>query len=374
MRWALILFAMLIALSSSPCHSQTPLPIDTSINYVYSSPDFKNGTSDSIFAELTVRLVKNRFRIQKDFFLIFRLRDPKYLPFMHSVYYFHKENPVVAVQYFGALSQMEGEIPRQYFEECSQDDNSIVREMCAMVYANKGVLGDSLLLQQWSQREKSEWVRSSLEYAMGSLRGRTHKTIISYLPVLSDNGMGLGVFYNKQIQSLFDTTFLQIDSSAVELQPTKAFVAPIQQFGHNIKNAPTDGRFGRKNGPVYHVGVDAGWLLAGLPVHSMSDGVVRLIQHESTWGVFIAIESKDRGGAPLVLYYGHLGENIPVQIGQRVKAGELIGRIGESVSYANGGYWAHVHVGIARGAFGEAIITGYARDLKGYLSPYDLVP
>jgi murein DD-endopeptidase MepM/ murein hydrolase activator NlpD len=58
-----------------------------------------------------------------------------------------------------------------------------------------------------------------------------------------------------------------------------------------------------------------------------------------------------------------------VNVGDLVKTGDKIGQIGNSVSYENGGYWAHLHLGIEKNSFNDAGISGYDRDTLNYENP-----
>jgi len=162
-------------------------------------------------------------------------------------------------------------------------------------------------------------------------------------------------------------------TDSVDIQRSRAFIEPHQQYRFNIKNSPAKVRYGRSYGTVKHVGIDSGWLLEGLPVHSISDGIVRLVQHNLSWGVLIAIESRRKNGKPIVIFYGHLGNQIEVKPGQYVTAGQMIGKIGNSASYENGGYWAHTHIGVELTEFESARMHGYDDQVERYISADQLI-
>ncbi len=60
-------------------------------------------------------------------------------------------------------------------------------------------------------------------------------------------------------------------------------------------------------------------------------------------------------------------------MGDTVKTGDRIGQIGNSVSYENGGYWAHLHLGIEKKSFDNAAISGYDRDTLDYENPISFI-
>jgi len=63
------------------------------------------------------------------------------------------------------------------------------------------------------------------------------------------------------------------------------------------------------------------------------------------------VEHVDAAGARFCSLYGHLGPLMCVHPGQVVRQGDKLGAVGVTYSHANGGYLAHLHFGIHRGAF-----------------------
>lgn len=361
-----ILFLLIVLLNSVAAKG-----IDTTQNYLFSTPDFSNPQSDSILADLIERVQSNQFDITKDFYLVFRLREPQHISFWNLISRFYAKNPLVTSNFLSALSQVPYPVIINEYEWCMESQFAFQRQMCAMLYRHKGSTRDSTKLKGWLQREKDPMVQESIRLALA--RAGQHSAPISYLPVLNRNNTALKLFYNKNINSLKEYSYFQEDSTNKSPGATKKYSAPIITFGTNFKNAPSKSRYANKYGPTYHIGVDCGWLLEGLPVHSISDGIVKKIQHESSWGVLIAIESVDSTYGPLTFFYGHLGYQIEVTPGDLVKAGQIIGRIGNNVSISNGGYWSHVHVGIEKSTYQNARIMGYDTDLDHYVSVYDLL-
>jgi murein DD-endopeptidase MepM/ murein hydrolase activator NlpD len=119
---------------------------------------------------------------------------------------------------------------------------------------------------------------------------------------------------------------------------------------------------------VFHVGEDSGWELEGLPVHSITDGYVVLIQHESSWGTLIAIESRISKNMFITTFYGHISECIDVTVGDFVTAGSKI-EIGAALTLANGGYRPHLHLGISPVEYEKSLITGFYSHTKYWLNP-----
>lgn len=53
--------------------------IDTTVNYLYSTPAFTSNQSDSIYRDLKYRIANKKYSIEKDFYYLFRFRDAEYL-------------------------------------------------------------------------------------------------------------------------------------------------------------------------------------------------------------------------------------------------------------------------------------------------------
>jgi murein DD-endopeptidase MepM/ murein hydrolase activator NlpD len=105
----------------------------------------------------------------------------------------------------------------------------------------------------------------------------------------------------------------------------------------------------------------------------MAPGVVTNILYEQSWGFLIAIESNLKHSGAVTAFYGHLSRYIDVKIGQRVETGDKIGELGPQESVENGGYKSHLHWGIAKSAFSDAVLAGYAHDCEHWHNPIALV-
>ena len=124
---------------------------------------------------------------------------------------------------------------------------------------------------------------------------------------------------------------------------------------------PADSRqissaFGMRVHPVTkvkktHQGIDIKPLKGpGEPIYAAADGTVSVAKANRNdprtgYGWYVVI---DHGGWCTI--YAHQLEGIPVKCGQKVKAGDVIGKIGNSGCSTG----AHLHFGVARGAFKAA--------------------
>ncbi len=95
--------------------------------------------------------------------------------------------------------------------------------------------------------------------------------------------------------------------------------------------------------------------------------------YEQSWGFLVAIESNLRVHGTVTFFYGHLSHSIDVRIGQKVSAGDKIGELGPKESVVNGGYMAHLHLGVAKGSHEYAILAGYAGSVDRWYNPVALI-
>src|SRR5262245_2457236 len=164
-----------------------------------------------------------------------------------------------------------------------------------------------------------------------------------------------------------------------------AFELPCTGYVAGLRGAGNFGAWIAKDSPFagsYHLGEDV-WLPAGTEVRSVADGVVRYSDWSRTWtddhgrthwnlGNVIVIEhalappidGKTGDGLPAVCsFYVHLGARRLVAAGDRVTAGQAIGRIGADRSEENGRYPAHLHFGLHRGPYVQ-IPPAWRRELE----------
>jgi murein DD-endopeptidase MepM/ murein hydrolase activator NlpD len=118
-----------------------------------------------------------------------------------------------------------------------------------------------------------------------------------------------------------------------------------------------------------HLGADVGWYRVGEPVCAIANGVVRVSEGapkladeekadrrakapvKLAWGNVVAIEHQLADGSYVTSIYGHLDNNRQVKVGDVVRAGQLLGAIGNA--RVNGGYKPHLHLGTRAGRLAE---------------------
>ena len=122
---------------------------------------------------------------------------------------------------------------------------------------------------------------------------------------------------------------------------------------------------------LLHLGADVGWYRVGEPVCAIANGVVRVSEgrpkpaDEKTsakrdkakqpvklaWGNVVAVEHRLADGSYVTSIYGHLDDDRQVKVGDVVKLGQVLGKIGNT--RANGGYKPHLHLGLREGRMAE---------------------
>jgi murein DD-endopeptidase MepM/ murein hydrolase activator NlpD len=180
--------------------------------------------------------------------------------------------------------------------------------------------------------------------------------------------------------------------------PEPRFAFPCEGYSRGLEQGK--GNFGthvtNKQSPfagTWHLAEDV-WLEAGTEVRAIADGVVRYSAFSPTWtdarggvhwnlGNVIVIEHAldppvDELAA-ICSFYVHLAADRRVAVGDKVKVGQTIGRIGKGESEENGRYPAHLHFGIHRGPYVqippsfEREVRAAAQSKEGYVvGPYVL--
>ncbi|MBM9501893.1 M23 family metallopeptidase [Leptospira sp. 201903071] len=124
-------------------------------------------------------------------------------------------------------------------------------------------------------------------------------------------------------------------------------------------------------GKNFHLGED--WNAIGRndygdPVYSVSHGVVKFAGEEGPgWGNVIILSHRLPDGRWINSLYAHLSK-MSVKIGDRVRRGERIGKIGD----ANRRYGPHLHFELRENFF-LPTGGGYGREQNGYLNPKEFI-
>ncbi|WP_443026809.1 M23 family metallopeptidase [Sphingomonas sp. LT1P40] len=128
--------------------------------------------------------------------------------------------------------------------------------------------------------------------------------------------------------------------------PVPALIVPVT--GIDVRSLRSNWGDARGGGTRAHQGLDI-MAPGGTPVVAAADGTVeKLYFSEGGGGISLYERSVD---GRWMLYYAHLASYADVREGQRVRAGDLLGYVGDTGNAGAGNY--HLHFGMAMMAPGE---------------------
>ncbi len=275
-------------------------------------------------------------------------------------------HPYIITQLLYALSQIKSDYGRDVIIPFLDDENDLIREYASNALGFRGNSADTILINNVLKAETNCYVIETLKAAKRRLSGQIPKA--NAIPYDSSFGINSYLLGSGEKRYYFSKIF-EPDYTLAPFQ--NRFVYPHQQYklmhdDHLYRKL----NFGRENRDgSFHVGEDSGWELSGLPIHSITSGVVVLVMYEPSWGHLVSIETKNESGEIFHHYYGHLSENIDVSAGDHIYCGQKIGEIGPTWSVMNGGYRAHLHLGIAKGKQSETGCKGYYNHTDWWYNP-----
>ncbi len=350
------------------------IEIDTSLRILHPSPMYlTSGDALKGHRDFEKRLKKDQIDIVNDYYLIFRYRDNFFISRWIKLINENNGNPLMKIWFINAISQMNDSKNLKYAAIFKNSSNAIIRECVANAY---GFLADSDSipgLKEWLKKEGNGYVCKTIEASIKAIKNGGFRNRIPYLPkYYNEKPLKLDYIYNRKVNDDPSMHYFEGDTTETAIQ-CDSFIYPHQQYVWKLKNSPKRGYFGSKTGRIYHIGIDSGWLLEGLPVHSICDGIVKMISHNLSWGNIVVVESVVSSADTICAIYGHLSPYNNLNVGDTVYMGDRIGQIGNSVTYDNGGYWAHVHFGIEKRSFSNADISGYDIDTVFYENPITFI-
>jgi hypothetical protein len=320
------------------------------------------------------QLKKNEFDLKKDLYMIFRYRSSGFIPLWQKFISDSSQNDLMKIWFINAVTQIEEPANLSVLSPYLHSKNDIIRECAANSYGFLAGPDSIPVLQKMFDMESNGYIKETLKASISAIRHGGYVNQISYLPQYYESQpKKLRFFYNKDVAYLDKYVYSKTDSSIQHYDSSSILIFPVQQFYNRIKYAPKAGTFANNHGFISHVGYDGAWFFEGVPVHSISNGVIKKISHDISWGTLVAIESCLPGNDTITIIYGHLSRYLSINVGEQVYTGQKIGQIGNSVSFENGGYWAHVHLGIIRKSFKRAQLVGYDTDISIYYDPIKLI-
>lgn len=159
------------------------------------------------------------------------------------------------------------------------------------------------------------------------------------------------------------------------------FLQPLYNAAERVAKKPFGIFVTQQNSPIqperfrgYHTGADfeifPEELNADVAVHAVCAGKLQVKEYATGYGG-VAVESCELDGRPIAVVYGHLRlASINSAVGSDLKAGGIIGLLGDAYSTETGGERKHLHLGFHKG--GSVNILGYVQDkaeLSGWIDP-----
>jgi len=309
--------------------------------------------------------------------VLFRYRDERLLPLFRAI----AGDSTIAAVYrcvaVNVLGSMQDSLAVPVLTGLARSDNDVLAEIAVDALGKCGDERQLPLLDSIRQRTDNGYRATTAAAAVGRIRKKVPAPLGK--PFLYDtlSAYRMTAFLFNPTLSGDESTFSvnELTSVIVQNRTSPVCIYPHQQYKMNpatIFNARTFGvRFDDEN--PWHVGEDSGFFLEGLPIHAVADGIVTCVLYEQSWGFLVGMESELPVSGTVTIIYAHLSQFIDVGVGQSVSVGDKIGDLGAAESLENGGYFAHVHWGVIRGAYRAVSFHGYDTDTAKYIDPFEFV-
>lgn len=200
------------------------------------------------------------------------------------------------------------------------------------------------------------------------------------------------LFDLKNSKNLESTDYIDQSTRQLVEEPVDSVVIPEKEIVEPIANAlarvskkPFGLKVSPSNSPVsperfagYHTGVDFETTEAeqntAVPIYAICPGKLLLKKQASGYGG-VAVQSCEINKQVVTVVYGHLQlASISAQVGQELKAGDVLGILGKGYSSETDGERKHLHLSIHLGQ--QLVFLGYVQqeaDLSAWLDPLDLL-
>ncbi|MBN1757356.1 MAG: peptidoglycan DD-metalloendopeptidase family protein [Chitinispirillaceae bacterium] len=381
-RQALLLFCIVPCTFATKFTVDFPQQLHIDIEAADSTYLYRFECIDSLYAAIEqFETAYEKYRLQVNVLkhgrVVFRYRDPKMLPLIRSIVRNATVTQVYRVAAINVLGAMRDTIAIPVLTALVDDTNAILAETVINALGKCGNGDVAEMLKGKLKKESNGYLRTTTEAAIRRINGDApvpyskpffHDTVSGYV---------MNAFlFNPMLSGNNETRFCrEYDNIIIQNISSGRCIYPHQQFKMNPKtifNARTFA-YAPLGGSLFHVGEDSGFFLEGLPVHSIADGVVTGIMYEQSWGFRVTVESNLKMHNTVTVIYGHLSKFIDVKLGQKISTGDKIGDIASPESVENGGYFSHLHWGVAKGGYKIAKIYGYDNDTSSYIDPYKLI-
>jgi hypothetical protein len=255
------------------------------------------------------------------------------------------------------------------------NDNTLFREYVACALNKLADSADRASIKALSDSERNGYITKSLQTGYHTKDYPLFRQLPTGEPSrLKQIAFYPGIWFSKMKMDAVADSIREIPLSPAATdcifphQQYNANSALLQMLDYpNVSYGMKDSTWG------IHVGEDSGWLFPGLAIHAIMNGIVVQIMHSASWGCLVAVQSSLRDSTLVTVYYGHLSKRINVRLGDLVRMGDNIGEIGLSFTVANGGYLAHVHLGIEEGGIDHALIKGWYSSTDKWYNPIQFI-
>lgn len=290
--------------------------------------------------------------------IVWRYRDDRVIPYLNFI--LKNGNTHLKCMAIRTLGRIENEISLKTLSKEVYSDDEIVKTYSIMALSRtiegRKFLKESKLNSQLILNLNNIYLSN---ISLSPIRG---------MPIIDSSGFKKEPFIYKTVTATENNfKFEMIDSTKIELVES-GIAKPTDAFFDSLSNTPRLDNFWIESLNQNHSGYDNSWDWQGLPVLSATDGVVRVIWYDVSWGFMVAIESIIMKQNVLIIY-GHLDSRILVLPGQMIKKGNVIGEIGGATTIVNGGYRSHLHFGIEKCLYPNCTISGYDSDRMRWIDP-----
>ena len=121
--------------------------------------------------------------------------------------------------------------------------------------------------------------------------------------------------YSQSYTIKYNDSIVKLDEKQIYKWPTPNYKTITSYFGY--RTSPTTGA------STYHGGIDIG-APQGTEIHSIADGTIKYVGWNGANGYTVMISHKDN----VVSTYGHISDSFLVSVGDIVRQGDVIAKVG----------------------------------------------
>lgn len=318
---------------------------------------------------------KSSINYRNNLRVIFRYHDKKIIPIFKQILCDSLIPNLYKIRALNVIGCVDDSSNQKILYDFCLDTNDVIKECAINALGKCGTNNSIKFLRDLLKEENNGYVITTINAAIKRLKTKR-------IPLIQENLYDTSKFITTSF--LFNPQLIGNANTTKENKATDTYIQgvvkekliyPHQQYKMNPNTISNRHNFKLRleNSNSFHVGEDSGFLMEGLPIHSIASGVVTNIVYEQSWGYLVAVQSTLKRSGTVTSFYGHLSRFVDVEIGQKIKVGEKIGDLGPQESLENGGYTAHLHWGIAKGGYEAAQLSGYAPYTDRWYNPITVI-